>query len=178
MAQPLFRVYIAVSVDGYIATPDGGVAWLDGFAAEDYGYDHFYADIGTVVMGRATYEQARGFGDWPYAGKRAMVLTSRPCDALPAMVETVALAGLDDVIARLRHASGGDIWIVGGGRTVDAFLERRAVDRLELYVMPVLFGAGVPLFPGPGPTGGLVRESVRAMPRGVVELIYRVEPDA
>ena len=61
-----FRVYIAVSLDGYIATPDGGVGWLEPFFDEDYGYDSFVREISCAVMGRVTYEQVRAFGEWPY----------------------------------------------------------------------------------------------------------------
>ena len=81
------RLYIATSLDGYIATPDGDVAWLEPFHAGDYGYDDFLKGIGTLVMGRTTFDQVLGFGAWPYAGKRAIVLTSRPVETPPEGAE-------------------------------------------------------------------------------------------
>ena len=73
-----FRVYIATSLDGYVATPDGGVEWLEPFQDEDYGYNSFIQKIGTVIMGRTTFQQVLGFGQWPYKDLRVMVLSSHP----------------------------------------------------------------------------------------------------
>ena len=75
------RVYIAVSMDGYVASSDGSVAGLDSFQGE--GYDDFIQQIDAIVIGRTTSEQALGFGDWPYKGKNNFVLTSRPIESLP-----------------------------------------------------------------------------------------------
>ena len=74
MASPQIQIYIATSLDSFIATADGGVDWLEPFQAEDLGYSAFVATIGTIVMGRTTYEQIRGFGSWPYAVYRTRFL--------------------------------------------------------------------------------------------------------
>ena len=71
--MPLIRIYIAQSLDGYIARLDGAIDWLRPFDTVDYSYEKFFADIGTVVMGRKSYELARSFGDWPYAAARSRV---------------------------------------------------------------------------------------------------------
>jgi len=78
-----FRVYIAVSIDGYVASSDSSVAWLYSFQGESYGYDDFIQQIDAIVIGRTTFEQALGFGDWPYNSKNTFVLTSRPIECLP-----------------------------------------------------------------------------------------------
>ncbi len=83
MASPQIQIYIATSLDSFIATADGGVDWLEPFQAEDLGYSAFVATIGTIVMGRTTYEQIRGFGSWPYAGKRTVILSSLPIRFTP-----------------------------------------------------------------------------------------------
>jgi dihydrofolate reductase len=103
MTPPLFRLYLAASVDGFIATPDGGVDWLEPYPAEDFGFDAFLPTIGTIVMGRTTYEQALRLGPWSFEGKHTIVLTSRPIDEPPAGVErwdgdVTALALLGDGI--------------------------------------------------------------------------------
>ena len=141
-------VYIAASVDGFISTADGGVEWLEGFSAgdEDYGYHAFLDSVDAVVMGRVTYDQVRGFGDWPYAGKRSYVLSSRALDDdIPPDVERWA----GSPTGLMRHLEGSDaegVWMMGGGRCVASFLDIGAVDEIDLCVMPVLLGQGLPLF--------------------------------
>ncbi|HZD27038.1 MAG TPA: dihydrofolate reductase family protein [Alphaproteobacteria bacterium] len=146
-AKPVrFRVYLAVSLDGFVADADGGVGWLQAFEDVDYGYEAFLAQIGTVVMGGRGYRQTFGFGAWPYAGKRVVVLSRRGLEApWPAGVESFA-GDVAELAARLAEESEGDVWVMGGAETVTAFLEADAVDELELYVMPVLLGDGVRLF--------------------------------
>lgn len=81
--RPRVSVYIATSLDGFIARTDGGLDWLDTvqLEGEDYGYAAFVATVNTMVVWRATWEVARGFDPWPWAGKRVLVLTHRPIDA-------------------------------------------------------------------------------------------------
>lgn len=80
----LTRSYIAASADGYVADADGGVAWLERFTdPAGLGYGPFYAAVETRVMGRATYDQVRGFGDWPYDDRPTFVVTTRPLDDMP-----------------------------------------------------------------------------------------------
>src|SRR5262245_28731538 len=80
MSRPRCSVFIATSLDGYIARRDGSLDWLDAVQrpGEDYGFGAFYASVDTLVMGRGTYETALGFAAWPYAGKRVVVLTHAP----------------------------------------------------------------------------------------------------
>ncbi|WP_269848941.1 dihydrofolate reductase family protein [Methanosarcina horonobensis] len=76
--NPRIKLYIACSLDGYIARKDGSIDWLieyENNSETDYGYSEFYASIGTVLMGRKTYEQVLGFGDWPYGEKKTYVFT-------------------------------------------------------------------------------------------------------
>ena len=170
------RLYIATSLDGYIATPDGGVAWLEPFDAGDeggYGYEEFLKGIGALIMGRATFDQVLGFGDWPYAGKRAIVLSSRPADALPEGVE-VRNVGAAAAAEEARGFGGGDIWLMGGGNVVRQFLDAGLIDDMEIFVMPVLLGGGVPLFPESANQAGLVLKGVDPYPNGVVRLLYSV----
>ena len=175
MPDPLIRYYVAVSLDGFIATADGSVAWLDPFNGEDFGYDAFLSEIGTVVLGRATYDQIRGFGDWPYPGKQAYVVTSSALSDAPDGVQAHG-DDFDGLARRLRSETGKDIWIVGGGRTAAGFLAAGALDRIELFVMPVLLGTGIPFLPAASTSTPLVLTASEAGPRGVVKLIYSIEP--
>jgi dihydrofolate reductase len=152
--MPKFRVYIAASVDGYIAEEDGSVSWLDAFDAADYGYNVFSATIATVVMGRTSFDQTLAFGTWPYAGMRSMVLTHRdPPDV--SVPDCSFVSGSEETIASgLDKSGGGDVWVMGGADVIGQFLDAGRIDSLELFLMPVLLGRGIPTFPlrnrGPG----------------------------
>jgi dihydrofolate reductase len=172
--MPRLIVYIATSADGYIATPDGGIDWLAPYDATHYGYESFLASIGAIVMGRRTFEGVVRAGAWPYPGKKAYVLTRRKLSPPPG-IEMEACADLDALIARLRRPGRPDIWIEGGGTTVRTMLDRGAVDRIDLFVIPVLLGDGIRLFPPSPRRHGLALESSRAYSDGVIALSYRVE---
>ncbi|GAB4149080.1 MAG: dihydrofolate reductase family protein [Patescibacteria group bacterium] len=139
-------LYIAVTVDGYIADKDGGVDWLQEFQVSkyDYGFEDFYADIGSIVMGSITYEQVLSFGvEWPYSGVKTYVLSHRE---LPAATDSVSFyhGDLTELVERLKYE--GNIWLVGGGQVVSQFINLNLVDEIQLAVIPVLLGKGIPLF--------------------------------
>lgn len=141
------RGYIAASLDGHVADAAGGVDWLKPWEGVDYGYDAFIAEIGAVVMGRTTYAQIPSFGvGWPYPGKRGVVVSRSA--GLPEF-EGVEIwpHGLEGLPERLRALPGGDVWVVGGARLQAGLIAAGALDRLEVFVVPVLLGAGVKLFP-------------------------------
>lgn len=167
-----FVVYIATSVDGLIATSDGGVDWLEPFHGQDFGYEAFFADVATIVMGRKSFEQVQGFGRWPYQGKRTFVLAGQRPDNLPEQTEhwPGALSGL----ARHLKTHSGTIWILGGARTVRGFMDLNAVDRFEIFVMPLLLGDGIPLFERSRHRASLRLETSKAFPSGVVHLSYGI----
>lgn len=170
--------YIATSLDGFIADKDGSLEWLtpkyDELLGEDNRrrYADFIKRIGTTVMGRATY-------DWlvahsmpsPYPDKRTIVVTSTALAGAPAEIETW-LQGIDPLVARLRALDDGDVWMVGGGRLQMAFLERGALDEIEIYITPELIGGGAPLFPASGLTRGARLISAQPLAAGCVRLHY------
>lgn len=177
MRQPRLIVYIAASADGYIATIDGGIDWLAAYDAAQYGYGEFLASVGAIVMGRTTYDGVLGSGPWPYPGKKAYVLTHRPLTPPPG-VDAEPFDDLDRLLETLRRPGGPDVWIEGGGMTIRALLDRGAVDRLDIYVIPILLGDGIRLFPPSPMRHGLTLDASRAFPDGVVGLSYRVESPA
>ncbi|MBP7063556.1 dihydrofolate reductase family protein [Ferrovibrio sp.] len=167
----MIRCYIAMSLDGYIAAPDGGVDWLKPFEDHDYGYEAFMAEIGTVVMGRHSYEQVLGFGDWPYKGKSTLVVTSRPLADAPEAV-AARPADFTALAAELRQLPG-DSWLVGGQQCLEGFQSIGSVGRLELFLVPVTLGSGIPLFkPGAKPQNRLRLALSTPYPNGVVKLVY------
>lgn len=171
MPTPQFCYYVAVSADGFIATKDGGVAWLDAYPADQFGFTEFMATISTIVMGRAAYDKSRALGPWPFAGKRTIVLTSRPIADAPDGVETHR-GDVTKLAPELRAKSEGDIWLFGGANSVKPFRESGLIDRIELYVIPVLLGDGIKLFEPSADAMKLTLIDARAMGSGVVRLVY------
>ncbi len=140
-------LYIAMSLDGYIARPDGAVDWLDDVEGEgDNGYGEFYSNVGNVVMGRSTYEQVLKLTDeFPYAGKPCYVLSRTYKDKNPHV--TFTDESLDSLIPRLKGNSDGYVWLVGGGQLIRQFLDKKLLDEIELFIIPKMIGEGIPLFP-------------------------------
>lgn len=162
-------LYIAVSLDGYIARPDGRVDWLDNVSEEDLGYEDFVRSIGGVAMGRTTYEQMLSFGPYPYSGMEGFVFTT----ARTGRDENVEF--VDDVrgfVDRVRAEGGKDVWLVGGSRLIHSFMEAGAVDRFILHVIPVLLGEGIPLFRAPRSEQRVELRECRSFPNGVIRLTY------
>ena len=169
------RGFIAASLDGYIADRDGRVDFLNPYETVDYSFAEFFAEVGTCVFGRLTYEQSFTFGgDWPFASKRVMVVASKPLTRQPANVAVWPGRVDQSLVSRLRAAEGGDVWIVGGTTLQSALLDLGALDRLELGVVPVLLGDGVPLFQKSARQHRLTLQGVRQLPKGLVMLDYRV----
>lgn len=164
--------YIASSLDGFIATDDGGVSWLDEFQGtnDDGSYEAFFADVDCLVMGSKTYEQILGFGEWPYERKDTYVVTSR---GLPTATESVEL--FDGAVEELAHRLERQyehIWLVGGAQLAQTFLRLNEIDELRLSVIPVLLGSGIPLFDGNGDRHALALTDANTFDNGIAELRY------
>ena len=167
------RLYAAMSIDGCLADAEGGIGWLAPYDAQDYGMVGFLAGIGALLTGRATYDQVRGFADWPYPGKRVVVLTHRPLDPDPPEGVEAAGGDLAAIVARLKADMAGDIWLLGGAAVAQAALAQGLVDTLELFVIPVTLGDGMRLFGPAGAPRGWHLDAARPFPNGVVALEYR-----
>lgn len=160
-------------MDGYIADADGSIAWLKPFDSVNYGFDEFMSRIGTVVMGRTTYEHLRTMGRWPHADKRCIVVTTRSMDTAPDNVEPW-LGDLARLVAELRESKTGDVWVAGGAKALRAFMDLGAVERFDLFVMPLLLGRGRKLFEESDRTGRLTLLAAKTYINGVVRLSYAV----
>jgi dihydrofolate reductase len=166
-------VFIAASLDGFIARPDGTIDWLSRVErpGEDYGYRKFHDSIDTVIVGRKTYELALRFPSWPYQGKRCIVLTHQTRqskhgeefhDRPPAML-----------VARLAAEQARRAY-VDGGQVIRQFLAAGLITDLTLSIIPILLGEGVPLFGKTGPDLPLTLVSSRAYDSGLMQLEYRL----
>ena len=167
--------YIASSLDGFIATKTDTLEWLTKYEmpkTDDFSYERFIAPIRTVVMGRGTWDylEREGYTSM-YADKRAIVVTSRPLPDPIGALET--RTDIDALVAELRALDDGDVWMLGGGKLQMAFIERGALDEIEIYVMPELIGGGYPLFPPTGYVKSVSLISAIPLPGGCVRLFYK-----
>jgi len=168
-------VFIATSMDGFIARSDGALDWLmaatpvDG----DHGYDAFMASIDVIVMGRNTFETVLGFEDWPYDGKRVVIL-SRSLDEVPhSLAGKVQLhRGPANALYESLARAGCQGLYVDGGQTVQSFLREDLVDELTITRIPVLLGDGIPLFGHLGHDITLRHLSTRSLAGGLVQSVY------
>ncbi|MFJ7158246.1 dihydrofolate reductase family protein [Streptomyces sp. NPDC101118] len=168
-------VFIATSLDGFIARPDGDIEWLTGRGEQagssaDVGYDAFFAGIDTLVMGRGTYEKVLTFGFWPYEGKRVAVLSGTLVTEDPNVTVHRTLDALLDALA----ADGARNVYVDGGRVIQTFLREGLVDELCLTTVPVLLGEGLPLFGATGRDIDLVHRESRVLGAGFVQHTYAI----
>jgi len=172
--------FIATSLDGYIARPDGSIDWLTAVqtlipAGEDCGYLDFMSSIDCLVMGRHTFEQASAFDEWPYADLPVVVLSRVPVAIPPALAVSVRSSqeSPQELVARLTGERFRHIY-VDGGHTIQSFLRAGLLDAITITLIPLLLGAGRPLF-GPLPHDvKLDLIGTRAYEFGFVQLTYRI----
>ena len=181
------QYYAAMSLDGFIAESDDTLDWLmkyegsyDGDDAEPIkgDYDRFYDGVGAMVMGSVTYEFVLALGrSWPYAGKPTWVLSSRDLprpegdDVDVRIVDSEVPPLYDEMVAA---AGERNLWVVGGGNVASQFADAGKLDEVILTVVPVVLGAGKPLFNDRMPGGPMQLVGARPFDSGMVELRYKI----
>jgi dihydrofolate reductase len=181
--RPRASAFIATSLDGYIARTDGSLDWLDDAQGlipegEDCGYLEFMASIDGIVMGRHTFERVLTFDPWPYGHTPVYVLSHAPI-AIPVVLATTvhSFQGTLESLVALLGTKGFRHLYVDGGQTIQGFLRSGLLDDVTITVVPVLLGAGRPLF---GPLAHDVELTLmrsHAYEFGFVQSTYRVERD-
>lgn len=144
MSEKQVALYIAVSLDGYIADENGSVEWLESIDSEgDAGYEAFFDNVDTVVMGRTTYQQIFSLTDtFPYSKKDVYVFSNTKAGTKDEYADFVT----GTVDTWLNNIEGENIWLVGGAKLVKQFLEEKAIDRFVITIAPIILGKGIPLF--------------------------------
>lgn len=142
-------VYIATSLDGFIATDDGGLDWLNKIPnpeQSDYGYAEFINEIDAIVMGRNTFETVLSFGTWPY--DKSLFVLSNTLNSVPENIADkaeIVKGDLRDLVNQLNDRGYKNLYI-DGGNTIQNFLEDDLIDELIITRIPILLGSGLPLF--------------------------------
>ncbi|HET9846209.1 MAG TPA: dihydrofolate reductase family protein [Nitrospira sp.] len=178
--RPKCSVFVGVSLDGFLARPNGDLDWLMGEGGGDsaeYGYNEFIAGIDAIVMGRKTFEKVVTFGKWYYGNKRVIVMSHQPLDLSGANERGGVVQHMNgspaEIVSKLA-ASGASSLYIDGGVTIQHFLRAGLIDRLIISHLPVLIGEGIPLF------GSLPRDirlrhiTTRTYPGGMVQTEYAI----
>lgn len=174
-------VFIATSLDGFIARKDGRIDWLDRANAtvppgEDCGYKAFFDSIDTLVMGRKTFETALTFEPWPYGDKRVVVLSTQLKEIAPQLSKTVSVVSSSPtkILETLSREGARHIYL-DGGRTIQSFLAENLVDEITITTIPVLLGEGISLFGKVMNDISLTHVKTHAYVNGFVQSTYRVQ---
>lgn len=168
-----FSVFIATSLDGYIARANGDIDWLQIVHPldESHGYEAFFASCDALVVGRGTYETAIGFAQFPYAGKRVVVMTHRPAESRDGV--TFVAGGVSDVVAHLGEVPRV---YVDGGNVIRQFFAANLITDVTLSIVPIVLGSGIRLFDRDEGEHRLKLREHLAWASGLVQLRYDVIP--
>lgn len=170
---------VGVSLDGYIAAPDGSVDWLNRVVSrargEDFGMGAFFQSIDTVLMGRKTYQHAlrMGMAKGGYPGMKNYIFSRTLPPGERGGVAFVS-GPISAVIKKLRKGPGKNIWLCGGGELARQALEERVIDEITLGLTPVLIGGGRPTFPSSFPQTDLELLECKQYKAGILGITYRV----
>ncbi|WP_020606415.1 dihydrofolate reductase family protein [Spirosoma spitsbergense] len=167
-------LYIATSVDGYIAKPDDDLSFLSIVEqeGEDYGYADFVESVDTVILGRKTYDWVMTHvPEFPHADKNAYIITRT---ARPSAGKTTFYTGsLKDLVSRLKNEQGKNIFVDGGAEIVNELLNDTLLDELIISIIPILVGSGTRLFKDGRPEQVLELVSTKQFDKGLTQLHYK-----
>ncbi|GEK29869.1 MAG: dihydrofolate reductase family protein [Kurthia sp.] len=142
-------LYIATSVDGYIAKEDGSISWLEDveMTEADTSYEQFYDSVDTVIMGRTTYDQITtelSLDMYPYEDATSYIMTSREADKRENC--HFVAGSIIELVKKLKAEAGSNIWIIGGNGVIQALVEANLIDEYQITLIPIILGKGIPLF--------------------------------
>lgn len=178
------HVFIATSLDGFIARPDGALDWLSGAGqgdalpeAEDFGYAAFMAAMDGIVMGRATFDTVAGFDRWPYEDLVVVLSDTLRQGDIPGRLrgKVRLMSGPPERIMATLDDEGWRRAYIDGGHTIRRFLQAGCIDEMILSRLPVLIGRGRPLFGAAEPDLWLTHLDTRSFPGGMVQSRYRLD---
>jgi dihydrofolate reductase len=171
-------LYIATSLDGYIAKPNDDLSFLSIVeqAGQDYGYEEFVKSVDTVIVGRKTYEKVLSMGfEFPHADKDAYIITRTPRPNIGSV--KFYTGDLKLLVDKLKAESGKDIYCDGGSEIVNELLKFDLIDELIISVIPILLGNGISLFKEGRPELMLTLMSAKSYDKGLIQLHYKCKYD-
>lgn len=170
------KLYIAISLDGYIATPDGGVEWLTQYpnpTNNDYKFKELLQSVDIVLMGGRTYREIIGFGDgWSYREKETYVVSHNNINLTPDESVHFITENIREEILLLKNGQGKDIWLVGGGELVSMLLDHDLIDEMQICIFPTILGQGIRLFPNKLKESNWKLKCCQTFQTGVVLITY------
>lgn len=171
------RYGVAMSLDGYIAGPNGEADWI--LADPEIDFEAIFSQYDTLLMGRGTYGTGEGFGGEHSFGHIKTVVVSRTLKPEDHRHLTIISDDVKRRVLEMKAQPGKDIWLFGGGQLFRSLLEEGVVDTVEVAIIPVLLGGGLPLLPGPADRVSLTLTSHRVYTKtGTVSLAYDVRRPA
>ncbi|MHC1776816.1 MAG: dihydrofolate reductase family protein [Lentimicrobium sp.] len=168
-------LFIAMSLDGYIADQTGGIGFLNlvEMEGEDYGYEAFASTTDVVILGRKTWDTVLSYNiPHPYKGKKVFVISGTRQDAKDNV--EFYTDNLPDLVRRLKAENGLDIYIDGGSQVIHTLLQKRLIDRMIISIIPVLLGDGILLFQPGLPLQNLKLIKTRDFISGLVQTEYEI----
>ena len=172
-------VYIATSLDGYIAKPNGDINWLmeadNSGGKEDYGYKEFSDSVDCMVMGRNSMEMVMSFPEWPYDDKRVVVLSDSLKEIPSQLMDKIELysGSLVNLVTELKNDGCNRIYI-DGGKTIQSFINEELVTDITITKIPILLGKGISLFGKTKHDIKLKHIESKSYPSGFVKSTYEI----
>ncbi len=173
------KLFIATTLDGFIARPNGALDWLHEIPNPrglDYGYNDFLNSVDVIVMGRKTYEEILAFGvDWPYDKSKTYIIT-KDASYITKTANTCIHNSIDEsTIELFKTNTAKNIWVVGGGEIITAFLNLHAISEVTLSIIPILLGEGIRLFGDGLNETSLELLKTEPFDTGIVNLTYKIK---
>jgi dihydrofolate reductase len=171
------KLYIATSLDGFIARPDGNLDWLMALPNPnniDHDYIKFMATIGATVMGSATYKEVIGFGiEWPYPDITSYIISRNKELPISSPMTKLVTEDVKTFTGRLKTEVEKDIWLIGGGKLITTYLNLDLIDEMILTIIPNIIGEGIPLFPNKPKESTWKLVDAIAYETGALSVVYR-----
>ncbi|MBI4379325.1 MAG: dihydrofolate reductase [Nitrospinae bacterium] len=166
-------LYIAISLDGFVAGPNDDISWLFRYNDVDYGYNEFFSGIGAIIQGRRAYEVEVKHG-WENAHPLpTFVLSHHLPERKPQRGNVVFIdEDISKVLKKAKQLTSKDVWIEGGANVAQQFLDRELIDEIVLSIVPVILGDGIKLFGKSHKTIEFSLREVRQFDKGLVQLTY------
>ena len=170
------KLFIASSLDGFIARKNGSLDWLDEIGSKeqtDAGYLDFINTIDTIILGRNTYEEILSFGiEWPYKEQNTIVVTSQKGYKINTPKTSVINTINSSSITQVLTDSHKNIWVLGGGKTITEFLNLKFITEITITIIPIILGEGIKLFPNHPTETKLKLINAQSFESGMVNLSY------